>query len=128
MAGFGELIKLCLAIVFRSAPAGADEAFLLKLEQRGIERAVVQLQQVAAGLLDTPRQPIAVLRTHGFKRAQDHKTESSLPNVRFVAHGSVPFVLLLPTNRSTLLQLLWECNTKVSGDWFRWIFGALGMW
>src|SRR5580698_747005 len=86
MAGLGELVEFCLAIVFRRAPARSDEALLFELQQRRVERAVVQLQQVSAGLLNAPRQPVTVLRTHGFKRAQHHQRQSSLPYVGLVAH------------------------------------------
>jgi hypothetical protein len=34
MTGFGKLVKFCLAVVIRKAPARADEAFLFELEQR----------------------------------------------------------------------------------------------
>ena len=122
MAGLGEFVEFCLAVVFRRAPTGADEALLLEFEQSGVERAVVQLQQIAAGLLDAARQAVAVLRAHGVESAQDHETEGSLPDIGFVAHCLFPSLLVLPTNRKNVLQLLWECNTKDSRAWFHEVF------
>ena len=41
-AGAGEAVELRLAVVVGDAPFGRDVAFLLELEQRGVERAVVE--------------------------------------------------------------------------------------
>src|ERR1700690_703003 len=110
MTGLGQLIELCLAIVFRDSPTGSDATLLLQFEQRRVERAVVQLQQIAARLLNAPCESVPMKRPHGFKRAQDHQSQSSLPDIGLFAH----FSLLLPSNRKTIHTALWECNTKDS--------------
>ena len=48
------------AIVIGDAPSGGDVAFLLQFEQRGIKRPVVKRQKIPTGLLDAPRDAVAV--------------------------------------------------------------------
>src|SRR5579862_1010582 len=81
-----QLIELCAPIVFGTSPPRPDMAFLFKLQKRWIERAVVQDENVAAGLFNAPRKTIPMLRPHRLQRPQDHKSQRALPNVGFVIH------------------------------------------
>src|ERR1035437_7341982 len=63
LTGFGELVEFGATDVLGGAPTRTNEAFLLEFEEGRVERAVVQLQLVAAGLLDAARQAVAVQRT-----------------------------------------------------------------
>ena len=63
-AGAREPVVLRLAVVVRHAPLGRDDPLLFELEQRRIERAVVDGEQLPAGLLDAPRNAVAVQRPH----------------------------------------------------------------
>src|SRR4051794_34180939 len=58
LAGAGELVELRLAVVVRHAPRRLHVALLFELEERGVERAVVDEQLVAARLLDAARDAV----------------------------------------------------------------------
>src|SRR5262249_48718650 len=64
-SGARQLVKLGSAIVVGDAPLRSYGSFLFELEQRGIERSVVQGQPVAADLLNPPGDSVSVLRSHG---------------------------------------------------------------
>src|SRR5947209_15797724 len=80
-----QAIELCLAIIVRDAPLRRDRAFLLQLDQRRIQRAVIHLKLVAAGLLDAAGNSIPVQRPHGVQRLHHHQRQRPLPNVCFIA-------------------------------------------
>src|SRR5262249_39010670 len=61
--GGGEPIKARAAVVFRCAPLEGNQAFLLELEQQGIERALVDSQKVSADLLNPSGNSPAMLRS-----------------------------------------------------------------
>ena len=82
----GQLVELRLPVVLGDAPLGPDIAFLLELEQRRIERAVIEQQPIAAGLLDPAGNAVAVLRPHRLEGLQDHERERALPDVGLVSH------------------------------------------
>src|ERR1700739_33393 len=109
MASLGELVELGAAIVVGGAPLGADVTLLLQLEQRRIQRAVVELEQVATGLLDAPGEAVAMLGAHGFERFQNHQGQRALPYIGFVAHS----VLLWLSNRSNVRPFVWERNRRM---------------
>src|SRR5258708_15387249 len=50
--GARERVILRLAVVFRGAPFCGDPAALLEAQQGGIERTLVQLEQILGNLLD----------------------------------------------------------------------------
>ena len=89
-AGARQRVELGPPVVLGRAPLGGDGAFLFELEQGGVDGAVVEGQPAAAGLLDPPRQPVAVLRAHRRERLQHHQGEGALPDVRLIAHPCLP--------------------------------------
>ena len=93
LAGLRDPVELGAAIILRYAPFRRNGAFLFQLEEDRVERAVVDGQQVLAGLLDSARDAIPVLRAHGIERFEDHQTPSSaLPDFGlFVAHIGFPY-------------------------------------
>ena len=68
------------------APFRLDGAFLLELEKSGIQRAVIQGEQIATGLLDAPRDAVPMLRAHAFQRFQHHQGQRALPDIGLVSH------------------------------------------
>src|SRR5206468_1934907 len=87
LAGAREAVELRPAVVVRHAPLGGDVALLLELEERGIERSVVDGEQLPARLLDAPRDAVPMLRTHRFERLQHHQGEGALPDVVLFTHA-----------------------------------------
>src|SRR5579859_1626872 len=55
-----QRVELRAPVVFRLAPFGRDEPFLLELQEGGVERAVVEFEAVAAGLFDAARDAVPV--------------------------------------------------------------------
>ena len=92
-----QTVELCLAVVVRRAPLRRDGAFLFQLEQGRIQRAVIERQQVAAGLLDATRDAVSVLRTHRLQRFQHHQGQRALPDIRFVAHTCSSWLTICST-------------------------------
>src|SRR5208337_615229 len=78
-----ELVILGFAIVVGDAPLGGDVAFLLEFEEGGVEGAVIDGEEVAAGLLDAAGDAIAVERAESLQSLQDHQGQGALPDVRF---------------------------------------------
>src|SRR5437868_4113661 len=78
--GAREMVELRLAIVLRCPPLGGDPASILEAMQRGVERALVHLQDIARDLLNPLGYPPAV---HGLKgeRFQDEHVERALEDV-----------------------------------------------
>ena len=66
-AGPRQLVELRAAVVVGGAPLGRDRAFLFELEQGRIERAVVDGEQVAAGLLDPAGDAVAMQSGPAFR-------------------------------------------------------------
>src|SRR6185312_2812043 len=75
---FRQLVKLRASIVLRASPTRADEALLFQFQKSWIERAVIQRENVTAGLLNAPRQPVPVLWSHGLQRPQYHQGQRPL--------------------------------------------------
>src|SRR5216684_7259232 len=88
--GARQLVILGFAIVVGGAPLRGNVAFLLQLEQGGVQRSVVHRQQVAAGLLDPARDPVSVQRPQRLQRLQHHQGQRALPNVLFLTHSRSP--------------------------------------
>src|SRR5258708_2455674 len=79
----GDRIKLRFAIVIRRAPFGGDPAALLQSDQRGVNRALIQKDGVAADLLDAASNAVAVLRTKASQGLQYHQVQSALEKIEF---------------------------------------------
>ena len=60
---------------------------MLKLEQQGIKRALVDSQNIAADLLDAAGNPVAMLRAQNIEGFEDHQRKRSLQNVGLFLHG-----------------------------------------
>src|SRR5579863_884871 len=88
-AGLGKPIEACPAVLFRSAPLGSYRAFILQLQQQGIERALVHVQKISANLLDAPGDTPAVLRPQDIESLKHHQGERSLQDVRLFLHQRV---------------------------------------
>ena len=80
----GERVVLRAAVVLGLAPFRLDEPFLLQLEQRGVERAVVEREAVLARLLDAARDAVAVQRPEHLEGLEDHQGEGALLHVQLV--------------------------------------------
>src|SRR5215470_17952922 len=87
--GGGERVVLGAAIVLGLPPLGDDEPLLLKLEQRGIERAVVERESVLAGLLDAARDAVTVEGPETLQRFEDHQGKGALLDFELLGHGPV---------------------------------------
>ena len=88
-AGFREGVKLGAAIIFGGAPFRADPFLAFQAIERGIERALLDLQDVARDLLDALGDAPAV---HRFEREsfQDQQIERALQNFDGPAPCSLP--------------------------------------
>ena len=82
----GERVVLRAAIVLGLAPLRVDEPFLLELEERGVERAVVEREAVLARLLDAASDAVAVQRSEHLEGLEDHQGERALLHVQFLRH------------------------------------------
>ena len=81
-AGGGKFVILRAAIIFGSAPAGFDPAATLQAVQRGVQRALLDLQNVFGDLLNTFRNGPAMLRLES-NRFEDEQIESALRQIEF---------------------------------------------
>src|SRR5207244_11217557 len=79
-------VEARLAVVLRYAPFGCDVALLLQLEQRRIQRAVVNRQPAAARLLDPAGDAVAVQRPERLEGFQAHQRERPAPDVGRPSH------------------------------------------
>src|SRR3977135_1548907 len=78
--GTRERVELGLAVIFRSPPFRRNPAALLEPQQSGIERALIQLEQILADLLEALGDAVAVQRAHGLEGLQNDKVERALQN------------------------------------------------
>src|SRR5689334_25129759 len=62
LAGWSQRVVLGAAIVFRGAPLRANPTHLLEFQQRRIDGALVEFEQVAADLFDAPGDSVTVQR------------------------------------------------------------------
>src|SRR4029453_18137714 len=83
-AGGGERIELGLAILLRRTPLAGDPPFLLHAEERGVQRALVEVQEISADLFNPSRNPIPVEGTKRLQRAQHEQDERALQDIRFL--------------------------------------------
>src|ERR1700739_1386497 len=85
---------------------------MLELEQQGIQRALVDGQEVSTDLLDGPRDSPAVLRSQDIECLEDHQRERTLQDVRLFLHYNSTF--RFPTG--IMARLLLESKRKFSFD------------
>src|SRR5450755_1138527 len=81
-----QFVVLGPAIVIGLPPLRRNVSLLLELQQRGIQRPVVHRQQVSAGLLNAPRDPVTMQRPQRFQGLEDHQSQRALPHIHFLAH------------------------------------------
>src|SRR5262245_14756518 len=84
--GAGDGVVLGFPVVVGSAPARRNPSALLEAEERGIDRALIELEHVLADLLDAPGDPVTMKRSHCLERLEHHEVQSALENVCLVAH------------------------------------------
>src|SRR6202034_1052766 len=91
-SGLSQPIEARPAVIFRGAPLGCDRAFLLQLQQYGIESALIHRQQIAADLLDAPGDSVAVQWPQDVESLEDHQCERALQDVEFLFHSAAILV------------------------------------
>src|SRR5688572_31779252 len=84
----GERIELRATIVLGLAPLCSNEPLLLELEERRVQRAVVEAETVLARLLDAARDAVAVQRTKHVEGLENHQGEGALLHVQLVSHDA----------------------------------------
>src|SRR5687767_16004544 len=103
-------VELRLAIVFGHTPLGGDGAFLLELQEGGVERAVVEGEPVAAGLLNPAGDAVTMERPQGFERLQHHQRQRALPHIRTGARRLCAHAVSYGKAIGMMAQLLWQGN------------------
>ena len=79
--GSGDGVELGFSIVLRATPARGDPAPLSKTQQRGVDGAFVELQDVLADLLDAAGDAVAMQRSHDVQGLQHHQVKRALEHV-----------------------------------------------
>src|SRR5215208_5886470 len=82
----GERIELGATIVLGRAPLRGDEPLLFELEERGVERPVVEREAVLARLLDAARDAVAVKRPEYVEGGENHQGERALLHFQLLGH------------------------------------------
>src|SRR5262249_22667873 len=82
----GQRVEARLAIVVGRAPLGRDEAPILETLERGVERSVIDDEDVVGLALDEAGDALAVLRAQD-ERPQDEQVERPLQMGRVLAIG-----------------------------------------
>ncbi len=100
--GRSDRVELRLPVLLRGAPFRRNPLLLLHAQERRIERALIELQQLAADLLDPPGEAVAVHRPEHVERAQDEEDQRALEDVGLVA---IELLFHLETYRKILLFL-----------------------
>jgi len=91
-AGRCQFVELRPAFGIGDAPFRTNGPILFQLQQRRIERPVIDTQSIAADLLDPLGEPIPMLRPHGSQRAKHHKRQRAQPDFILVPHHSTPWI------------------------------------
>src|SRR5262249_25379799 len=92
-------------------PLPLDPALLLEPEERGIQRALVEVEDLARDLVQPLGDAVAVHAAEGIERLEHHEVEGALQDVGFwLGHGS----LLLGINMTLLLD--GNMSQKVGGS------------
>ena len=76
----GELVVLGFAIVLGKPPFGLEQSAFLHAVERGVERALLDLESLVGGLADPRRDGVAVARTPG-EGLEDEEVERALEEV-----------------------------------------------
>ncbi len=79
LAGFGEGVEFGFAVVFGGAPFGGDGPGLFEFEEDGVEGALVDGEEVGAGLFDAAGDAVVVEGAEGLEGFEDHEGEGALP-------------------------------------------------
>src|SRR5690349_7173433 len=87
LPGRRQAVELRSPIMLADAPLRRDESPLLQLVERGIERALFHLQDVARAVLDPARDAVAMARRPG-ERFEDHQVERALQEIHAFVHSS----------------------------------------
>src|SRR5437016_1855498 len=92
LASPGNGVKLGLAVIVGRSPLRRDPALLQQPQQRRVHRTLVQLQHIAANLLDPPSNPETMLRPQRLQRLQNHQVERPLQYFRRLcfSHAVLP--------------------------------------
>src|SRR5439155_4584119 len=88
----GERVVLGAAIVLGLAPLRFDKPLLLELEQRRVQRAVVEREAVLAGLLDAAGDAVPVKRPEYLEGSENHQGERALLHIQLRRHIRVLWV------------------------------------
>jgi hypothetical protein len=83
----GNGIEAGFAVVLRSAPLGFDPALMLEAEQRGVDGAFVESEDVLTELLDAPGDAEAMKWSEGMQGFEDHEIEGALEDFGFFGPG-----------------------------------------
>src|SRR4051794_41428661 len=79
----GEAVELCVAAIFGFAPFGPEPAAVFQAVERGIERALLHLEDIAGDLPDAQGDAVAVDRTEG-DDLEDKHVERALEQIGLV--------------------------------------------
>jgi hypothetical protein len=94
LAGFGDRIEFGLAVGFGPVPRAGDPTLLFQADQRGIERALVELEQILRNLLEARGYGVGMLPAHGFERAENDQVQRTRQERHlsgfFTGHSSEP--------------------------------------
>ena len=82
--GAGQGVDPHATAALGGAPFGRNPPHLLQLEQRRIQRALVECELIPADLFDSPRDPIPVQRAQGLQGLDDHQAEGAVEDVALV--------------------------------------------
>ena len=88
MPGLGKTIEARAPVVLGRAPLGGDPALPLEALQRGIERALLDLQDVVGELADPLRDRPAVQRLER-DRLQDQQIDGALNEIGGLPHDGL---------------------------------------
>jgi hypothetical protein len=90
LARLRDPVEFGSAIIRRYTPVRRNGALLFEFEKDWVESAVIDREQVIAGLLNAARDAISVLRAHGMQGFEDHESQRALPDFRLCAHIGFP--------------------------------------
>src|SRR5262245_58027312 len=92
-----ELVEFRAALVVALAPMRGDPPPLLETDERRVNRALIETQQVVRHLFDPAGDPVAVRGAERVERLQHHDIEGSLHDIR--CRALVHDAFLLKINR-----------------------------
>src|SRR4051812_2026548 len=111
------------AVVLRRAPLALDETFLLELQERRVQRSIVERQAISARLLDPARDAVPVERPHALDGLEHHQRQRALLDVELLVHERLVLVAntsivagLLERNRPRLRHASGNCRAGSSAE------------